>query len=158
MKISVRKCQKTLPIHYVQRTMWHNRIKRKYIYISKQNSEIVSGSVNSQNVLIYFFLPDTFLFRLVHEVSPNMLVFKTYVFPNIQGFLKYEYNIRTKWDLGGSSPRPQKKNEILECQGGHLRQFHSQILAYSLFFKMLLFTIHYITLLFIKNLHLFIIL
>ena len=30
--------------------------------------------------------------------------------------------------------RPQKKNEILECQGGHLRQFHSKILAYSLFF------------------------
>ena len=54
-------------------------------------------------------------------------------------------------------PDPRKKNEILECQGGHLRQFHSQILAYSLFFKMLLFTIHYINLLFIKNLHLFII-
>ena len=54
-------------------------------------------------------------------------------------------------------PEPRKKNEILECQGGHIRQFHSQILAYSLFFKMLLFT-HYITLLFIKNLHLFIIL
>ena len=82
MKISIRKCQKTLPIPYVQRTMWHG-IKRKYIYISKQNSEIVSGSVNIQNVLIYFSLPDTFLFRLVHEVSPNMLVFKTYVFPNI---------------------------------------------------------------------------
>ena len=44
-----------------------------------------------------------------------------------------------------------RKNEILECQGDHLRQFHSQILAYSLFFKMLLFTIHYITLLFIKK-------
>ena len=48
-------------------------------------------------------------------------------------------------------PDPRKKNEILECQGGHLRQFHIQILAYSLFFKMLSFTIHYITLLFIKN-------
>ena len=52
--------------------------------------------------------------------------------------------------------RLQKKN--LQCQGGHLRQSHSQIIAYSLFFKMLLFTIHYITLLFIKHLHLFIIL
>ena len=59
---------------------------------------------------------------------------------------------------GRPDPKPKKKNEILECQGGHLRQFHIKILAYSLFFKMLLFTIHYIILLFIKNLHLFIIL
>ena len=73
-----------------------------------------------------------------------MLGFQTYVFPNIQGFLKYEYNM--VW--GRRYPR---KNEILECQEGHLRQFYSQILAYSLFFKMLLFTIHYITLLFIKK-------
>ena len=56
---------------------------------------------------------------------------------------------------GRADPR---KNEILECQAGHVRQLHSQILAYSLFFKMLLFTIHYIAPLFIKNLHLFIIL
>ena len=96
------------------------------------------------------------LFNLIYEVSPYMLGFQTYVFPNIQGFLKYEYNIWTKSGLGSS--KPQKKNEILECQGGHLRQFHSQILAYSLFFKVLLFTIHYITLLVIKNLHLFFIL
>ena len=38
---------------------------------------------------------------------------------------------------GRPDPRPKKKNEILECQGGHLRPFHIQILAYSLFFKML---------------------
>ena len=45
------------------RTKWGNRIKRKYIYISKQNcySEIVSGSGN-----------DT-LFKKIHEVSPYML-------------------------------------------------------------------------------------
>ena len=24
-----------------------------------------------------------------------------------------------------------RKNEILECQGGHLRRFHRQVLAYS---------------------------
>ena len=78
-----------------------------------------------------------------------MLGFKTFVFPNIQGFLKYECNILTKSGLGAS--RPPEKHEILECQGGHVRQFHSQILAYSLFFKMLLFTIHYIILLFIKK-------
>ena len=117
MKISMRKCQKTLPIPYVQRTMWGNRIKRKYIYISKQNSEILSGSVNIQNFFIYFSLPSngTFILRLVHEVSPNRLGYKTYVFPNIQGFLKYEHNIRTKLNRGGgggggggSSPRPQK--------------------------------------------------
>ena len=44
------------------RTKWGNRIKRKYIYISKRNSEIVSGSVIIQNDLIYFSLPssDTF--------------------------------------------------------------------------------------------------
>ena len=78
---------------------WGNRMKRKYIinyiYTSKQNIEIVSGSVNIQNDLIYFSLPsnDTFLFHLDHEVSPYMLGFQTYGFPNIQGFLKYEYNI-----------------------------------------------------------------
>ena len=44
------------------RTKWGNRIKRKYIYICKRNSEIVSGSVIIQNDLIYFSLPssDTF--------------------------------------------------------------------------------------------------
>ena len=31
---------------YIIRTKWGNRIKRKYVYISKQNSEIVSGSGN----------------------------------------------------------------------------------------------------------------
>ena len=65
-------------------------------------------------------------------------------------------------------PGPRKKNEILDCQGGHLRQFHSQILAfhyslkyyyslfiillryslkiyiYSLFFRTSLFTNHLI--------------
>ena len=46
------------------------RIKRKSI--SKQNSEIVSGSVNIQNDLIF---NDTFLFQLVHEVRLNMLGF-----------------------------------------------------------------------------------
>ena len=46
---------------YIIRTKWGNRIKRKYIYISKQNSEIVSGSGN-----------DTF-FKKIHEVSPYML-------------------------------------------------------------------------------------
>ena len=72
-----------------------NRIKRKYTYISKQNSEIVSGSVNIENDLFYFSLPlnDTLIFQLVQEVSPYMLGFQTYVFPNIQGFLKYESNI-----------------------------------------------------------------
>ena len=46
---------------YIIRTMWGNRIK-KYIYISKQNSEIVSGSVSIQND--YFSLPsnDTLVF------------------------------------------------------------------------------------------------
>ena len=124
MKISIRKSQKTLPIPYVQTTMWGNRIKRKYIYISKQNSEILSGSVNIQNFFIYFSLPanGTFILRLVHELSPNRLGYKTYVFPNIQGFLKYEHNIRTKSGLGARPPDPRKKNEILECQGGHLRQ------------------------------------
>ena len=80
---------------YIIRTKWGNRINRKYIYISKQNSEIVSGSVNIQNDLIHFSLPsnDTFLFQLAHEVNPFMLGFQTYVFQNIQGFLKYEYNI-----------------------------------------------------------------
>ena len=81
---------------YIIRTTWGNRIKRKYIYIlSKQNSEIVSGSVNIQNDLFYFSVPsnDTFIFQLVQEVSPYTLGFQTYVFPNIQGFLKYEYNI-----------------------------------------------------------------
>ena len=61
-----------------------------------------------------------------------MLGFQTYVFPNISGFLKYEFGL-------GAGPDP-RKNEILGCQGGHLRQFHSKILAYSLFFKRLLFT------------------
>ena len=77
---------------YIIRTKWSNRIKRKYIYISKENSVIVSGSVNLQNDFIYFSLPsnDTFLVQLVHEVSPYMLGFQTYVFQNI---LKYEYNI-----------------------------------------------------------------
>ena len=80
---------------YIIRTKWGNRMKRKYIYTSKQNIEIVSGSVNIQNDLIYFSLlsNDTFLFQMDHEVSPYMLGFLTYVFPNIQGFLKYEYNI-----------------------------------------------------------------
>ena len=32
-------------------------MKRKYIYTSKQNIEIVSGSVNIQNDLLYFSLP-----------------------------------------------------------------------------------------------------
>ena len=96
---------------YIIRTKWGNRIKRKYICISKRKSEIVSGSVIIQNVLIYLSLPsnDTFLFRLVHEVSQNMLVFKTYVFPNIQGFLKYKCNIRIKSGLGRPDPRPKKK-------------------------------------------------
>ena len=57
-------------------------------------------------------------------------------------------NMNTTFELnrvwGASNSQTQEKNEILECQGGHLRPFHSQILAYSLFFKMLLFTIHYI--------------
>ena len=94
---------------HVIRTKWGNEIQIKYIYISKQNSEIVSGSVNIQTDLIYFSLPsnDTFPFQLVHEVSPYMLGFQIYVFPNIQGFLKYEYNILTKSGLGSS--RPQKK-------------------------------------------------
>ena len=48
------------------------RIKRKYICISKQNSEVVSGSVNIQNDLIF---NDTFLFQLFHEVRLNMLGF-----------------------------------------------------------------------------------
>ena len=79
---------------YIIRTKWGNRIKRKYIYISK-NSEIVSGLVNIQSDLIYFSLlsNDTFLFQLDHEVSPYMLGFQTYAFSNIQGFLKYNYNI-----------------------------------------------------------------
>ena len=34
-------------------TKWGNRMKRKYIYISKQKSEIVSGSVNIQNDLFF---------------------------------------------------------------------------------------------------------
>ena len=77
---------------YIIRTKWGNRIKRKYIYISKQNSEIVN-SVNIQNDLFYFSLPSNDInFQLVQEVSPYMLGFQTYVFPNIQGFLKYEYN------------------------------------------------------------------
>ena len=48
---------------YIIRTKWGNRIKRKYICISKRNSEILFGSVNIQNDLIYFSLPsnDTFL-------------------------------------------------------------------------------------------------
>ena len=80
---------------YINRTKWGNRIKKNTYNISKQNSEIVSGSVNIQNDLIYFSLPSnaTFLFQLVHEVSLYTLGFQTYVFPNIQGFLKYEYNI-----------------------------------------------------------------
>ena len=69
--------------------------KKENTYTSKQNSEIVSGSVNIKNDFIDFSLPsnDTFLFQLVHAVSPYMLGFQTYVFPSIQGFLKYEYNI-----------------------------------------------------------------
>ena len=92
------------------RTQKGNRIKRKYIYISKQNSEIVSGSVNIQNDLIYFSLPsnDTFFFQLVHEMSSYMLAFQTYVFPNIQGFLKYEYNIFELNRVWGR-PDPRKK-------------------------------------------------
>ena len=44
-----------------------------------------------KNLLTYLL---TYLhFQLAHEVSPYMLGFQTYVFPNIQGFLKYEYNI-----------------------------------------------------------------
>ena len=81
---------------YTIRTKWGtDRIKRKYIYISKQNSEIVSGSVNIQDDLIYFSLPsnDTNLFQMVYEVSPYLHGFQTYVFPNIQGVLKYEYHI-----------------------------------------------------------------
>ena len=46
------------------------------------------------------------LFQLVHEVVSPCLASR-HVFPNIQGFLKYEYNILTKHDLGAS--RPQKK-------------------------------------------------
>ena len=49
-------------IIYIIRTKWGNRIKRKYIYISKQNGEIVSGSGN-----------DTFFKKKIHEVSPYML-------------------------------------------------------------------------------------
>ena len=40
-----------------------------------------------------------------------MLGFQTYVFPNIQGFLKYEYN-RTESGLGAS--RPQKNKNAAE--------------------------------------------
>ena len=86
---------------YIIRTKWGNTMKRKYIYISKQDSQIISGSVNIQNDLFY----DTFLFQSVNEVSPYMFGFQTYVFPNIQGFLKYEYNIGTKSDLGRPDPR-----------------------------------------------------
>ena len=68
---------------YILRTKWGNhgnRMKRKYIYTSKQNSKIVSGSVNIQNDLIYFSLPsnDTFLFQLDHEVSPYIFGFQTF--------------------------------------------------------------------------------
>ena len=51
---------------YIIRTKWGNRMKRKYIDTSKQNSEIISGSVNIQNDLIYFSLPsnDTFFFQV----------------------------------------------------------------------------------------------
>ena len=88
---------------YIIRTKWGKIMKRKYIYISKQNSEIISDSVNIQNGLFY----DTFLFQLVHKVSTYMFGFQTYVFPNIQGFLKYEYNIGTK--SGPGRPDPRKK-------------------------------------------------
>ena len=56
-----------------------------------------------------------------------MLGFQTYVFSNIQGFL----NMNTTFEVNRNVQTPEK-NEILECQGGHLRQFQSQILAYSL--------------------------
>ena len=51
---------------YIVRTKLGNRMKRKYVNITKQNGEIVSGSVNIQNDFIYFSLPfnDTFLFQL----------------------------------------------------------------------------------------------
>ena len=42
---------------YIIRTKWGNRMKRKYIYTSKQKSEIVSGSINNQNDLSYVSLP-----------------------------------------------------------------------------------------------------
>ena len=80
-------------------------MKRKYIYISKQNSEIISGSVNIQNDLFY----DTFLFQLVHEVSPTCLASRHMSFQNIQRFLKYEYNIGTKSGLGRPEPRKKMK-------------------------------------------------
>ena len=38
---------------HIIRTTWGSKIKRKYIYISKQNSEIVSGSVNIQSDLFF---------------------------------------------------------------------------------------------------------
>ena len=64
---------------YIIRTKWYNRIKRKYICISKRNSEIVSGSVNIQNDLIYFSLPsnDTFLFlaHLSRTLTGELIVY-----------------------------------------------------------------------------------
>ena len=64
------------------------------MYISKRNSEVVSGSVNIQNDLIYFSLPsnDTFFLNWSRLTGEPLLAW----FPDIQGFLKYEYNLRTK--------------------------------------------------------------
>ena len=59
--------------------------------------------------------------------------------------------IGSGWGGVGGRPPDPRKNENLECQGGHLRQFWSQILVYSLFFKIVLFTIHYFIMLFIKK-------
>ena len=80
---------------YIIRTKLGNRIKKTINMRSKQNSEIISGSAQIQNYLIYFSLPsnDIFHFQLAHGVSSNMLGVQTYGFPNIQGFLKYEYSI-----------------------------------------------------------------
>ena len=44
-------------VTYIIRTKWGNRIKRKYIYISKQNSEIYSSKV-LHHLDFFIFLSD----------------------------------------------------------------------------------------------------
>ena len=82
--------------------------------MSKQNSEIVSGSVSIQNICFSLPSNDTFLFQLVHEVSPYMLGFQTYIFPNIQGFLKYI----TTFELNRVCGRPDPRKKLNSGMSG----------------------------------------
>ena len=48
-------------------------------------------------------------------------------------------------------PQTPEQIENLECRGGHLDNSGADFFVYSLFFKIVLFTIHYFILLFIKK-------